>query len=144
MGGFFGNITLRGPTQAQVAECLSGRKALVSPNFGLFTVVFDSACDEQKIPEMEALNAKLTKDLECVGLALLVHDDDVLYYMLHHKGRGHHDYNSAPSYFDFGSTAPPKPPSGGNAKALCLGFGAKNEEQVEAILRSEKYVFQYE
>jgi hypothetical protein len=142
MGTFYGNITLKGPTQERVALALRGRRAIVGPIVGDYTVAFDAACDEQEIDEIQALTSRLSRELRCSALAVIVHDDDVLLYFLYHDGELADWYNSSPSYFDFGSTEEPQRPAGGNAELLCTTFGVQNRQQVEGVLRKREYVFE--
>jgi len=146
MGAFYGNITLKGPSQGAVVETLSGRRAIVTPKIGDYIVAFDSACDEQDIDGIQALTSKLTRKLRCHALAIIVHDDDVFGYFLYQDGDLTDWYNSSPSYFDFGSTDEPAAPTGGNAELLCATFGAGRPEQLERILRQrpgkDGYVFE--
>ena len=148
MGAFYGNITLKGPSQEQVATSLRGRRAIVAPTVGHYTVAFDSVCDEQNIDGIQALTSRLSRELRCPALAVIVHDDDVLGYFLYQKGELIDRYNSCPSYFDFDSTDEPVGPDGGSADALCGVFGAGGPKGVEAILRKRPgkngYVFETE
>jgi hypothetical protein len=144
MGGFYGNITLRGPSQEKVVQALHGRSAIVAPNVGDYTVVFDSVCDEQDIDEIQALTSRLSREMCCSALAVIVHDDDVLLYFLYRDGELADWYNSSPSYFDFGPAKEPAGPAGGDAERLCMIFGADNQQEVENVLRKREYVFEKE
>jgi hypothetical protein len=148
MGAFYGNITLKGASQAAVVQALRGRRAIVTPNLGDYVVAFDSVCDEQDIDGMQALTSKLSRELRCLALAIIVHDDDVFGYFLYEEGELRDRYNSSPSYFDFGSTDEPAAPDGGDAERLCELFGAGRPEQLAHILRKrpskEGYVFESE
>ena len=148
MGAFYGNITLKGQGQDRVAQALRGRRAIVSPKVCDYTVAFDSVCDEQDIDGIQALTSRLSRELHCFTLAVIVHDDDVLGYFLYHDGELTDWYNSCPSYFDFGSTKKPDDPAGGNAEKLCAAFGAGKPQEVESILRKQRgkggYVFETE
>jgi hypothetical protein len=148
MGAFYGNITLKGPSQEQLAKCLRGRRAIVTPKIGDYIVTFDSVCDEQNIDGIQALTSRLSRELRCPALAVLVHDDDVFGYFLYQKGELADWYNSCPSYFDFGSTEEPAGPDGGSAELLCEVFGAGSPQGVETILRKRPgksgYVFETE
>jgi hypothetical protein len=146
MGALYGNITLKGPSQAAVVEALRGRRAIVTRNIGDYTVAFDSVCDEQDIDGIQALTSRLSRELRCPALAVIVHDDDVFGYFLYEEGELTDWYNSSPSYFDFGSVDSPAAPDGGNAERLCETFRAGRPEQLEHILRQrpgkEGYVFE--
>lgn len=148
MGAFYGNITLKGPSQAEVAKSLRGRRAIVTPKVGDYTVAFDSVCDEQDIDGIQALSSRLSRELCCPALAVIVHDDDVLGYFLYQEGELADWYNSCPSYFDFGSTKEPAEPAGGSAEQLCAAFGAASPQALETILRKRPgesgYVFETE
>ena len=148
MGGFYGNITLKGPSQERVAQALRGRRATVTPAVGDHTVAFDSACDEQDIDDIKALTLRLSRELHCSALAVIVHDDDVLCYFLYRDGDLADWYNSCPDYFDFGSAKEPAGPAGGDAGRLCAAFGEGDRGTVENILRKRRgkdgYVFETE
>jgi hypothetical protein len=148
MGAFYGNITLNGPSQVRVAQAMRGRRAVVSPNIGHYTVAFDSVCDDQDTEGIQALTSRLSGELSCPALAVIIHDDDVLAYFLYHNGKLTDWYNSCPSYFDFGSSKEPSGPAGGNAERLCAAFGGRSEREVESILRRQQgkggYVFETE
>jgi hypothetical protein len=148
MGGFYGNITLKGPSQPAVVEALRGRRAIVTPRIGEYTVVFDSVCDEQDVEGIQELTSRLSRELHCPALAVVVHDDDVFAYFLYEQGELTDCYNSSPSYFDFGSADEPAPPYGGNAERLCMRFSAGTPDQLEHILRAQRgkggYIFETE
>lgn len=80
MGNFYVNYTLRGPSQADVAKALAGRRARVTPMHKNCVVAFDEASDSQNRNEIVKLAAKLSKKLKCAVLAVLNHDDDILWY----------------------------------------------------------------
>src|SRR5688572_19638209 len=122
MGGSYGNITLREASQQAVVGALRGRRAAVASAVGC-TVVFDSACDEQDIPAIKVLAAGLSLQLHCSALAVVVHDDDVLIYLLYRNGELIDVYDSCPDYYDFVSAREPAPPAVGNVGELCAVFG---------------------
>lgn len=146
MGAFYGNITLKAESQAAVVEALRGRRAIVTPKIGDYIVAFDSICDEQDVDGIQALTSRLSRELLCAALAVIVHDDDVFAYFLYQEGVLIDWYNSSPSYFNFGSADEPAAPSGGSAKCLCETFGVRRPEQIDQILRQRPgktgYVFE--
>jgi hypothetical protein len=148
MGAFYGNITLKGAEQKRLVAALRGRRAIVAPKVGDCTVAFDSVCDDQDIDAIQALTSKLSKEFRCAALAAIVHDDDVLRLFLYQGGDLTDWYNSAPSYFDFGSKKEPDGPAGGDVERLCAVFGAGIPQEVETILRKPAgkrgYVFETE
>ena len=134
MGSFYTNITLRTTDRQRVADLLrSGRRqAYVSPPSNGCTVVFDRECDDQDTKVLNRLASSLSKQLGCPALAVLIHDDDVLFYTLHDGGRLVDEYNSTPA-FDTGRF---ELPSGGDSAQLCRAFGADEKvNDVEAVLR---------
>jgi hypothetical protein len=135
MGAFYSNITLTTPDQKGVVEALHGRRAVVVPGGGRYTVVFDFVCDEQDADAIEGLASRLSKEFACAALAVFVHDDDVFGYLLCERGELTDWYNSAPSYFDFNIAGSPAGPAGGDAARLCAVFGSGAPGAIEAILR---------
>ena len=63
-------------------------------------------------------------------LAVLNHDDDILFYHLYERGAKTDEYCSTPGYF----SGEDSPPSGGDARKLCRAFESPNTDGVEAIL----------
>lgn len=141
MGAFYGNITLRGTTQAAAVEALRGYRAVVSPQLDDFVIVYSQCCDDQNTDQVQELAARLSDVLSCLAFAVLVHDDDILFYVCYDRGELIDWYNSAPDYFDAEATEP-RPPVGGNAQVICTVFGAVDPEQVHLILHEGDYVFE--
>ena len=138
MGLFYSNLTVYGPERpALLAELRRlKREAFLSPTIHGNTVVFDKAMDEQDSKAIERLGKAVTKALSCSALAAVLHDDDVLYLWLFQNGRVRDRYDSCPAYFDPDSE--PRPPEGGNARALCEAFGRTDRaERVEELLRAD-------
>lgn len=133
MGNFYMNYTLRGPTRQAVAAALAGRSALVTPAHDGCVVVFDEASDDQDQDVISELAAELSHELGCPVLAVLNHDDDILWYQLYLGGELADEYDSSPGYFD--PSAEHSGPAGGDAEKLCAAFGASKLAEVESILR---------
>ncbi len=133
MGNFYANITLRGPAQEQIMDLLKQlrKRAYVSPNVGGFTVLCEEQCDTQETGIIHVLASSLSARLACPALAVLNHDDDVLWYRLYDQGRMVDEYDSAPGYFD--GTA--SKPNGGNARLLCELMGSSKTGRAAAVLR---------
>lgn len=146
MGNFYTNYTLRGPTQKDVAAALAGRNAIVTPQMSGSLVVFDEASDDQNHEHIAELAEMLSSKFQCPVLAVLNHDDDILWYQLYERGRLMDEYDSAPDYFE--PAAEPEPPKGGDAKRLCSVFGSDEVTEVERILRQSQekngYAFAFE
>ena len=144
MRNFYTNITLRGPDQDQVLAALNvqGRSAYVSPTENGFTVVCDEETESQDEMILTDLASDLSDRLQCVALAVLNHDDDILAYWLYEKGEFVDDYNSCPGYF----TGEDSGPEGGDAEKLCRALGAAGRAaEVQAILSdAEGYLFALE
>jgi len=135
MGSFYTNITLRTTQQARVVQTLesAGRQAFISAPMSGCVVVFDRETDEQDTRSLTDLAALLSTQLECAALAVLNHDDDVLWYALFQRGKALDEYISSPAYFDDDAE---EAPSGGDAALLCSAFGADaRAEDVAAALR---------
>jgi hypothetical protein len=136
MGSFYTNITLQGPGQDEVAEALGamGRSAYVSPTLDTFTVVFDGECEMQDDRILRRLTAELTKRFACAALAVINHDDDILWYMLYTNGEQIDEYNSYPDYFE---PQEPPPSKGGDPASLIEAFGASADaDEIERVLRA--------
>jgi hypothetical protein len=147
MGGFYTNYTLRGPSQQAVSAVLKGRRALVTDSHNGCVVAFDEISDQQDQEQISELAARLSRELACPVLAVLDHDDDILWYQLYISGKRTDEYHSWPGYFD--RSADPSASSGGDAEQLCAAFGARNIAAVEQILRKSSagdngYVFAHE
>jgi len=134
MGNFYTNYTVRGVSQAEVAAAMAGRSAVIAPPSNGAIVIFDCA-SEQKESAASELAAKLSNDLKQPVLAVMNHDDDVLWYQLYSAGKLLDQYNSCPDYFDYMGEGEMAGPKGGNARVLCEAFGCEHVDYVEQILR---------
>jgi len=137
MGNFYTNFTLKGPSQQAVADALSGRSAVVTPAQDGCIVVFDEQSDGQDSGVITELASGLSRKLHCPVLAVLNHDDDILWYQLYLSGKLADQYDSSPGYFD--ASAKPSAPAGGDAQKLCSAFGAGSAAEVESILRKSSF-----
>lgn len=156
MGNFYTNITLQGPSQAEVIETVRrlGRTAYVSPTINDYTVVYDRETEDQDVAVLEDLAALLSDRLKCVALAVLNHDDDVLLYRLYDSGDLLDAYDPSPGGFydeddddfdddDDDDLFDEEPPMPGDADALCAAVGMPEmAPRVDQILNEdEDYVF---
>jgi hypothetical protein len=137
MGNFYANYTPRGPSQRDVAKALARRKAVVAPAQKGCVVAFDEQSDEQDQKVIAALASRLSGKLRCPVLAVLNHDDDILWYRLYENGKLTDEYDSSPGYFD--PEAEPSAPAGGDAQRLCAALGVSNAATVESVLRKSSY-----
>jgi hypothetical protein len=141
LGSFYTNHTVRGTSQAKLLEWLHDRPAYVSKSERGLSVVLDAECEDQDGEVLASLAKRMSGDLNCHVLAILNHDDDVLYFELYENGNKIDEYNSSPGFFDESSDS--DEPTGGNAALLCTIFGASDPDRVEAALRGD-YVFAFE
>jgi hypothetical protein len=137
MGNFYANYTLRGVTQDAVADALAGRACVVTPSVNQTVVVFDEESDNQDQTVIASLAAELSGGLHCPILAVLNHDDDILWYQLYADGELQDEYDSSPGYFD--PEAQPSAPAGGDAAKLCSAFVSRNVADVERVLRKSAF-----
>lgn len=135
MGNFYTNYTLRGPSQQDVVAAMAGRSAIVTPEQDGCLVVFDEQSDDQDSAIITELASRSSRELHCPVLAVLNHDDDILWYQLYLSGELTDEYDSSPGYFD--ASAEASGPAGGDAQKLCTAFGSSAVAEVERILRDE-------
>jgi len=137
MGSFYTNVTLRTADRDAVRGHLgaAGRSAYISPVVAGAVVVFDRACEEQDPDELNVLTALLSERCGCPALAVMIHDDDILWYGLYEAGSLVDEYTSAPDYFAGGGA----PPTGGNATRLCAAFARPGvEAELHGILHRSR------
>ncbi len=138
MGSFYVNYTVRSGDQAAVVKSLKGRSAYVTPVKDGAVVVTDEAAETQEIDAVREVGELLSTSLKTQVLAVLNHDDDMLWVGLFDKGRLTDEYNSSPDYFEGGTS----PPTGGDARKLCTAFGrGDREKELDAVLKKKDYVF---
>lgn len=147
MGNYYVNFTVRTANQAAVVAALEGRSAIVTPPQGNYIVVADEESDDQNTEVIRSLAQSLSSRVGAPVLAVLNHDDDILWYCLSRSGVVVDEYDSSPGYFD--SSADLSPPAGGNAKILCDAFGSSAVDRVEetlgrATFGDNRYVFAFE
>jgi len=142
MGSFYTSHVVHGASQPQILAWLKQRPAYVSVTHGRTTVVLDAACESQDGEELAALASDLSTQFKCPVLALLNHDDDILYFELYENGEKTDEYDSSPGYFGEGD--PEAGPAGGDAARLAKIFGVADSAPIEATLRNPDYVFAME
>jgi len=81
MGNFYTNITLRTSERAAVAEHMRAghRSCFISPSRKGFTTVYDRLCENQDVHDIETLAIELSSRFHCTALAVLNHDDSILW-----------------------------------------------------------------
>lgn len=141
MGNFYTNFTLYNVTQGEALEALSAYRAIVSPEHGRSVVVYEESTCRQDLTRITKLATYLSTALACPVLAMLNHDDSILYFELFRAGIQIDKYDSCLEYF---GNSEVEGPTGGDATKLCAAFGAEHTQKVEKILRRKRYVFAYE
>ncbi|HEX2081232.1 MAG TPA: hypothetical protein VHG08_26245 [Longimicrobium sp.] len=136
MGATYSNVTLRGPSQEEVAAAVAeaGMAAVVSPTDQGVTVVYDCRCEED--PDvLPAVTRWLSRRFGCAAWGVYVFDSDVVAYVLCRGGDVVDEYDSAPGYPHVSG-----PPRGGNAALLCreMQLQPANVAEVERILRTTR------
>jgi hypothetical protein len=136
LGLFYANLTIHGVERASLLTEFRRLQhaAFIGPTINGFTTIFDQIIDEQKFEDIEELGCTITQTFACTAIASVLHDDDVLYLWLFHKGQISDFYNSLPGYFDSDAG---QEPEGGNAQEICRAFNCIDRIfQVEHILRA--------
>ena len=96
MGNFYTNVTLRTTERQAVTDHMraQGRLCFISPVSHGFTTIYDRLCEEQDVQDLETLAAELSARFHCAALAVLNHDDDVLWISLARDGEWVTTYSS--------------------------------------------------
>lgn len=133
---------VRGQTKGY-SKFLDGinRRTMVSPTINDLTIVYDEESEAQKLGVLRNLTSQLSTHFQCPALAVLNHDDDVLWYDLFDSGTLLDSYNSTPQFFD--EEADSKP-TGGDAALLCRLFQVPNSAtRISEILAKpqQEYIF---
>jgi hypothetical protein len=71
----------------------------ISPPASGWVTVYDATSDEQDLDELHRLAMALSRGLRTAVFTFLVHDSDVLMYLLFENGQLADEYNSVPDYF---------------------------------------------
>jgi hypothetical protein len=125
------NITVKGPTHADLASYLSSseRRAYVSPSVNGYTIISDELGKDYT--ELSELAQKIAKEFSCSSLALQNVDDDMLFYQLFTSENLIDQYDSRSSESQIFLR--------GNAEQLCLAFGQPNSVSImKAVLHDYK------
>jgi ankyrin repeat protein len=102
MGVSFTNYQIRTRSVSQcakaVAQVVSSRAVVTDQKNGWITL-YDEASDAQDIKEIRRVAKSLSAKTAAPVLALLVHDSDVVHYLLYNRGRLTDQFDSHPGYF---------------------------------------------
>jgi len=137
VGAFYANVTIVCDQPAAIVEefkaSLTG--GYVAAPAGRYTFI---ALNDEQVggPELlQMFSTWFSGRTGCTVLGVIVHDDDIMNYVLAREGKVVDEYNSSPDYFT-GGEAPPK---GGDAGQLAAVFGkADRAAAVERILRAKE------
>jgi len=96
MGNFYTNVTVRTTERQELIEYMreQRRTCFVSPTSRGFTTIYDRLCEEQDIHDLETLATELSLRFHCTAVAVLNHDDDVLWMGVAHDGNWVTTYRS--------------------------------------------------
>jgi hypothetical protein len=129
MGNFYTNITLARPAAAAVAELSTlGRDAYVA-DAGAHCVVYDRECDKQDTQILSALAEHLATRLDTRALAVLNHDDSILWLQL---------YAGAGLVAEYASRGGPRT----DVRALCRTLGRAGDVVAVWLLLRLPFLFQ--
>src|SRR4051812_12651514 len=99
MGNFYVNYTIRATNRDEIAKAFQGRNALLTPEKNGCVVAVDEISDEQNQEVISEVAANISKRFKCPVLAVLNHEDDILWYQLYESGELLDEYDSCPKYF---------------------------------------------
>lgn len=164
MGSFYVNITARTSAEEAVSF-LEDRDltAYVMPTGEQECVIYEERCDTQDVAYIYELLEQLTAETDCSALAVLNHDDDMLFLMLCTEGEYQADYSCGLSFEEMyaedeeGYTDDEPIESNGKteekaekkqealvmAQALSAAFGAADTDQLLKVL-THYFVFAVE
>lgn len=103
MGAFIVNFQLRCDSQKdavrEARKLLKTSGYISKPRSGWITI-YDKEADEQDDAVLHRVARGLSRSLGTACFAFLVHDSDILMYLLYERGQIVDQYNSAPDYFE--------------------------------------------
>ena len=137
MGSFLTNYHVRSDSPESVVSALQlivRSKACVSPSKNGWVTVYDETSESQDDKELHRIAKEVSSRLGCVTLAFLVHDSDVLAYLLYEKGNLADEYNSKPDYFGPSDDATRQRYRGRTEVLLKLCATGTRPSEVERIL----------
>ena len=87
MGNFYTNVCVKNVSVEAATEAIRGLRldAFIHPA-GSDVVVYERRSDQQDTEVLGAVAERLSKDLKAVALAVLNHDDDILWFQLYSDG----------------------------------------------------------
>ncbi|WP_316181009.1 hypothetical protein [Bradyrhizobium sp. SZCCHNRI1009] len=139
MGSFITNLHVRDAAPRAVIEALKSLGVVPAYVRGspadAWTSIFPQAAFQDEAG-LSALALALSSALQRPVIAFIVHDSDILLYLLVDDGKQRDSYNSAPGYF----TGENLPPEGGEPEALATYCRADNAtDQLSRLLHPERH-----
>jgi hypothetical protein len=129
MGNFYTNITLGRPAAAAVAELTAASRNAYVADAGPRCVVYDGECESQDTQVLAALAERLAVRLDTWALAVLDHDDDLLWLQL---------YAGADLVAEYANRGGPRTDVG----ALCRTLGRPGDVAAVWLLLRLPFLFQ--
>jgi len=135
MGNFYTNVTIKGPSAAQVMQVVKGL-----PCGTVYVLDLPGCVVIAEQGHGEEFLEQLTAKLDCSALGLGNADDSTLFYDAFHAGNLVDKYCSTPELLEEYEIS-----RNGNAQALCAAFGVSEASaRVDEILHRQKYTFEFE
>jgi ankyrin repeat protein len=144
MGSFFANYQVREVEAAKVIKKLQNlikARAYVSSAKQGWISVYDESSDQQNEQELHRLAKALSYHCATDVLAFLVHDSDILIYLIYKQGRLEDEYNSRPDYWVKVNSATKNRFKGKPETLLPYCKLGTSSKQIAEIL-NKKYVFE--
>jgi len=141
MGNFYANISLHTEDQDLVIKAIRERqeKAFILPPMNGWIVVFLKRIEDADFIDVGSLTQELSKICHNTAIAVVNHDDDLLWLRICRSGEFMDEYNSAPGYFEGCDS----PPSGGDAQVLAAATGQPAAAPIlKSILHERSYTVQ--
>jgi len=136
MGSSFTNVHIRTRDTNAVKDAflkIEACPAFVSKADENWVSAYSERTDSQNEDVMKSICEQLSASLNTGVLGLIVHDSDILIYVLAENGKVIDEYNSCPGYFD----GEDSPPNGGNVERLlkyCVA--GTSADALDSLLKS--------
>lgn len=144
VGTFFVNYQVRETKTAKIIKTLQNlieSRAYVSSFKQGWVSVYDEFSDQQNEQELHRLAKDLSDHLATDVLAFLVHDSDILIYLIYKQGKLVDEYNSRPDYWEkVSSTTRNRLKGKPEALLPYCKLGTSSQEIVDIL--NKKYTFE--
>jgi hypothetical protein len=124
MGASFTNLTVCGPSQVDVVDCLKelGNTAFVGPTVHGWTLIAEKESESFDFEIVRAFAERLTGKLSCPAVSVQFYDDDVLLLQVYSSGTFIESYSSNPAYGAEDLSDFMEVDRGGDAEKIALAF----------------------